>query len=215
MSLPSRARVVLLGAALVVLLGMLGVEASCPGFGVRALIVCHGIYALRLALPLFEQLIARSQPYFAVPSMLLTIALLLGAVDLVYDAIAKLLIMIITLLALPFGPLLYIVLYTNLNRDTVRIALASGTSLWVMAGLLVLLSNPGVLRNRGQIMSFLLGFVLFSLVSILHGWLPTLLIEILDAIAGIVVALVGGIVAIRQGVALIRPLRELARARWP
>jgi hypothetical protein len=215
-------RVLLLGGVLLLVVLFIVERAAGPSecLALPALAVYAGVHALRLAQPAVERFFARTQPYFAPFALLVSIGLLILGITIAFSAFGKLLMMLATLLAVPFGTIVYIAEWAHFPRGEARPVLALSLTLVLVSGALVVVSDPRVVRNVRLVIAFLIALLLVALVTVAHGWFPLVIVSITDAVAAIIVAIVGAVAALRVAVSQFRPLRGLVeklrvRARSP
>lgn len=204
-------RLLLVGGVAGLVLSAIIERAAAPSscLAIPALAIYGAAFAVRLAQPAIERFFARRQPYVAPFALLACIGLVVAGVFAALAAFAKLMLMLMNLLAVPFGTAVYLVLWGDFPRGDARAVLASALALLVVSGALVVLADLRVVRNVRLVVAYLFALLLVAFVSLAHGFVPAILASITDAIAAIVVAIVGAVAALRVGVSQIRPIRGL------
>ncbi len=172
------------------------------GFGVEALqyvdvYLLFTMAIMSLGLILGERIHAKVQ---GVITLIVAIIIIIVAIIKIFIILAKLLIMVGLLLAIPFGTLAYLIIYGDFDTSAAYAVMALLFVLKVVFGALLLLAHQDFLKNIGLIVYTLLAFVGMIVVSFLYAIVPGFLVSITDAIAGIVLAIIGIILAIWMGI---------------
>ena len=192
-------------------------QGSRPsGFGISSLALLDSIVLLTVllmgaALIIPARLQGRVQGIVTLLFSLLLIGLALRQILL---ALASLILMIALLLSVPFGTIIYLIIYGSFNRAGADVALSLIMLLkFGFSGSLVL-AQQRVLQSKGLILLVATSFLSTLIVSFLLGLVPGFLVSITDAIAAIVVGiiaiiwaiilLVGAIIAILKAIRLDR-----------
>ncbi|HXJ93709.1 MAG TPA: hypothetical protein VMT20_12725 [Terriglobia bacterium] len=121
----------------------------------------------------------------------LLVSLLIGILSfvLILAAIAALVEMVTLLVAVPFGTIVYLILFGGFNRSGAAIALSLIMMLkLVFAGCLVL-AHQRFLENKGLVLLILTSLLATLIIGFLQGMVPGFLVSITDAIAAIVVGI--------------------------
>lgn len=150
-------------------------------------------------------------------------AVLLGLVVLI-ETLAKLVLMVALLLAIPFGTLIYLAKYGDFPVQEAGVVVSSVMLLKVVCAVLVILAHPLFLMNLGLVLQIATTLVAMVVISFLHGFVPGILVSITDAIAGLVNVVLGIVWALVIGlgaipnvlgalVALGKDARQLLRGR--
>lgn len=153
-----------------------------------------------------------------------SIILIIVALVLLVLAIAAVITMVTLLLAFPFGTIAYLIIWGYFPRGDAAVILSLLMFLkLVFAGMLVA-AQQRFIQNKGLVALVLTSLVCNLVVAFLHGLVPGFLVSILDAIGGIVFAvvaiiwaivlLVGSIPAIVKSIRVSRPtsLKPLRKA---
>jgi hypothetical protein len=153
-----------------------------------------GLYVLSLLVPKGIQ--GRVQ---GVVTLVGSIVLILVALLLLIIAFVELMVMVTLFLAVPFGTLAYLALwgFFPVGDAAALLGLLLFLKL-VFAGLLVL-AQPRFLQNKGLVLLILTTLVCTVVLAFLHGFVPVILVSIVDDLG----ALVFAIVAIVWGLVLL------------
>ena len=179
--------------------------ASLPeelsGFGVESLQFVDGfllftIALMTLALVVPEAIQAKIQ---GVITLIFAIILIIVALIKIFVVIAKLITMVAMLLSFPFGTLAYLIIFGSFPRSGALAVLSLLFILKVIFGVLLLLAHQGFLKDWRVIIFVLLAFIGNFIVAFLYGIVPGFLVSITDAIAAIVLLIVGIVAAILLG----------------
>lgn len=201
------------------LLDVLGAQAAAPGIGITAMALVDIPMAFTLTLiglgfVLSHALIGRTQ---GCATMVLALVILLAALVAIFAALGLLLLML-ALVASFFGLPVYLAAWGDFDRTGAAAILGFLLSSKLVIGLAMLLSNPRYLQNRGLVLLWLTTLLANVIVALLHGLVPHPAVSILDAVAAIIVAILGLIwavlFAIGAIVAILRAL-QLGRPRLP
>ena len=189
-----------------------------PGYGVPYLVVLDTIFAFTLAsmasgLIIPQSVQAQGQGYV---TCLVALATLFGGIVMIFTALAALITMIALLLAIPFGTIIYLIVYGSFDTSTANAILAFVMGLKILSIICILLAHQGFIQRIGLLLLVLSSLVVNIIVTFLLGFPPGFLVSIADAIAGIVVALCGVIwsipLLIAAIIAMIKVLGLLRRA---
>ena len=137
------------------------------------------------------------------------IVLLLALVSLL-AAVVKLVIMITMLLALPFGTILYMILFADFDTTKAAIIVSASFYLKCVCGVCLIIAHEQFLKNVG--FWLLLGTTIVAgiITSFLHNFPPGFIVSITDAVAAIInailamiwciILLIGGIIAVIKSI---------------
>jgi hypothetical protein len=187
-----------LDAAQIVELNRLASGGKPPGFGVRGLaavdgILLYSIVLMALSLLVGEYIHARAQGILTLVAMILLLLALLAWGIMVFVA---LMIMLSLLMAAPFGTIVYMAIYGFFPRGQASAMLGLIMTLKVGFAVSIVLAHQRFLQNLGLVLLILTSLIVSVIVSFLHGLVPGPLVSITDAIAAIIVTIVGAIWAI-------------------
>jgi len=129
-------------------------------------------------------------------TLIVSLGVLLTASVKIFTAIAALTLMVTLLLAIPFGTIIYLIVYGSFDRGLTSVMLSAiMTFKFLFAGCLVF-AHQGFLQMKGLVLIVVTSLVAGVVVSFLHGLVPTILVSITDAIAAIVVAILAALWAL-------------------
>lgn len=174
------------------------------GFGVRSLQYVDGLLLFTLALmtlALFLPRVFSRYEYFhakaqGILTLVFGILLILAAIVFALAVLAKLITMVLLLLSFPFGTLAYLIIYGSFPRGAMNAVLGLIFVLKVVFGVLMLLAHQDFLKNIGLVVYVLGALVANLIVTYLYGIVPGVLVSITDAIAALVVVILGVILAL-------------------
>lgn len=129
-------------------------------------------------------------------TLVFSIVILLVALSLIFAALALVLLMVALLLSIPFGTIVYLILFGSF--DVVRgLAILSFMMLLKLgsAGSLVV-AQQRFLQNWGLVLIILTSLVANIIISFLYSFVPRFLVSITDGIAAIIVAILAIIWAV-------------------
>ncbi len=169
-----------------------------PGMGIPYLALVDGLLLLTLGLMGASLLIPERVhgQVQGVISLVGAVVALLAGIAMLMAAIGLLLLMVSLFTAVPFGTIAYLAIWGFFNRGGASATLGLLMTLKVAAGICLVLAQPRFLQNKGLVLLFLTSLLAGALVSILHGWVPIILVSITDAIGAIIVAILGLIWAV-------------------
>lgn len=169
-----------------------------PGMGIPYLALVDGLFLLTLGLMGASLLIPERVhgQVQGVVSLVGAIVALLAGIAMLLAAIGLLLLMVSLLTAVPFGTIAYLAVWGCFNRGGAGATLGLLMTLKVSAGISLALAHPRFLQNKGLVLLYLTSLLATALVSLLHGWVPLILVSITDALSAIVVAILGLIWAV-------------------
>lgn len=178
---------------------LLGVGGEkTPGFGVPYLVyidtlVCFTVLLMTLPLVVPHKVHAQ---YQGVASLIVGIIVLIKAFALIFVALAKMVVMVALLLAIPFGTIIYLAKWGDFSRGAAAATMGVLMGLKYMMVIAILIAHQLFLTNFGLVLLIATSFIAMLVVSFLHGFVPGIVVSITDAVAGIVVAIIAVIWAI-------------------
>ncbi len=190
-----------------------------PGYGVPYLALLDGVFAFTLlsmasGLIIPQKVQAQAQGYV---TCLFSLMILFAAIGLIFLTIAAVLTMIVLLLAVPFGTIIYLIVYGSFDRSATSAVLVVVMAFKIAAIICIPLAHQGFLQRIGLVLLALSSLIGSIVVSFLHNLPPGILVSITDAIAGIIVALCGLIwsipLLIAAIISMIKVLGLIFRAR--
>ncbi|MBM7116790.1 hypothetical protein [Archangium primigenium] len=164
-----------------------------PGVGIPSLALVDGLLLFSLGLMgasllLSERLHGQVQ---GAVSLLVAVLALLAGIVLALVLFALLMTMVSLLLSAPFGTIAYLALWGFFNRSGAAATLGLLLLLKLAAALCLVIAQPRFLQNKGLVLLFLTSLLAQALVGFLHGWVPSILVSIADAVGGLVVLVLG------------------------
>lgn len=173
--------------------------ADAPGLGIPYLALVDGILAYTLGLMVLSLVVpphlqAKLQ---GIVSVILAFFFVLGAIILIFVALAKLLLMVGLFFAFPFGTAAYFAIgWGSFPRGGAAAILSLLMLLKIGASICLPIAHQLFLKNKGLILLILTSLVAGIIVSFLHGIVPGPLVSITDALAAIIVGILALIWAI-------------------
>lgn len=173
-------------------------QSRPPGVGIPFLAFIDGLILFTTGLMgaqflIGERVQGRIQ---GVASFIVALLTLLGSVVLIFITVAKLLLMIGLFLAIPFGTLVYLVIWGSFNTSAASATLGVLLTLKLAFAICLVLAHQLFLQNKGLVLIFLTSLLANFVVSFLHALVPSVLVSITDSIAGIVVLILAAIWAV-------------------
>ena len=161
-----------------------------PGLGIPSMAWLDGLLLFTVAL-MGAALLIPERAHGRLQGLLTLIAsiiVLIGSLMLLFEALAKLLLMVSLFLAVPFGTLTYMAIYGFFPGGAAAAALS-----FLMLCKLVFLAalffaHPRFLQNKGLMLLVVTSLLANFIVSLLHGLVPGFLVNITDTVGAIVVA---------------------------
>ncbi len=187
-----------------------------PGLGIPSLALVDGLLLLVLGLMGASLLIPERVhgQVQGVVSLVGAIVALLAGIAMLVGAIGLLLLMVSLFTAVPFGTIAYLAIWGFFNRGGASATLGLLMAFKVASGVCLVLAQPRFLQNKGLVLLFLTSLLAGALLSILHGWVPIILVSITDAVGAIIVAILGLVWAVVLFIgALVSILRVLKLKR--
>lgn len=169
-----------------------------PGKGIFSLSLVDGLllYVTLLfgsALLIPEKFSGRAQ---GIITFLISLSTLLGAIALIFLVIALLVVMISLLFAVPFGTIIYFIVYGDFQRGDAQVALGVLTGLKTAYAVCMAAAHQRFIQNKGLVLLFITSYICHVIISFLHSFVPGFLVSITDGVAAIVVAIIAIIWAI-------------------
>jgi hypothetical protein len=169
---------------------------STPDLALIDVILLFTVALMGCALLIPARLLGRVQ---GIATLIFSIVLIGTALRQIFVALASLILMLSLLLAIPFGSIIYLIVYGSFNRGGADIVLALLLLLKFGIAICLFLAQQRNLENIGLIILVLTSLVGNILVSFLLGFVPGVLVSITDAIGAIVL----GIIAVVWAVLLL------------
>jgi hypothetical protein len=182
------------------------------GLGIPGLVVLDGLLLFTVLLMGLGYLVPASilGRVQGVITLIVAILAILAAIVKILEAAAKLLIMVTLLLSIPFGTLVYLIVYGSFPKGEALAVLSLLFLLKLLVGGALVATHQRFLENKGLVLLLLTTLLVNVVISFLFGLLPGILASIVDAIAAILAGIVtviwaiilaiGGIVAIMMAI---------------
>jgi hypothetical protein len=152
------------------------------------------LYVLSLLLP--QQVQGRLQ---GIATLIASIVLILLSLALLVVAFVELMVMVTLFAAVPFGTLAYLALWGFFPVGDTAAVLSLLLLLKLVFGALLVLAQPRFLQNKGLVALVATTLVCTVVLAFLHGFVPVILVSIVDDIG----ALIFAIIAIVWGIVLL------------
>jgi hypothetical protein len=172
-----------------------------PGRGISylalvdvVLLYTTGLFALSLLVP--RRLQGRVQ---GVATLIGSIILILVSLVMLIIAFVELMIMVSLFLAFPFGTIAYLIIWGFFPVGDAAVLLALLMFLKLLFGGLLVAAQPRFLQNKGLVLMVLTSLLCNVILAFLHGFVPVILVSIVDDVGAIIFA----IVAIIWGIVLL------------
>jgi hypothetical protein len=123
-------------------------------------------------------------------TLVFAILLTIGAVGLAIVAVTELILMVSLLFAPPFGTIAYLILWGSFPRGEASVLLSLLMFLKLVFAGSLLLAQPRFLQNKGLVALIVTSLVCTIVLAFLHGFVPVILVSIVDNVAAIVFAIV-------------------------
>lgn len=124
-------------------------------------------------------------------TLVVSLVIAILSVILILAAVAAVVEMLTLLVAVPFGTIVYLILFGTFNRSGAAIALSLIMTLKLAFAALLVLAHQRFLENKGLVLLILTSLASTVAISFLQGLVPGFLVSVTDAIAAIVVGIFG------------------------
>jgi hypothetical protein len=181
---------------------------AVPDLALLDSIVLFTVILMGVALLITDSLQGKVQ---GIVTLIFSLILLGIAIAQIFIAIGSLILMIALLLSIPFGTIIYLIIYGSFNRAGADIALSLIMLLKFGFAVSLFLAQQRYLQSIGLVLLVLTSLVDNVIVSFLIGLVPLILVSITDAIAAIVVSIIAVIWAIVLLVGAIISIIKLLR----
>jgi len=185
--------------------------AAAPGMGIPTLavfdaLVLFTVVLMCLALFVPERIHGRVQ---GIVTLVVSVLMILACIGGLFMTLARVFLMIGLLIAPVFGTLAYLAMYAHFDTNTARVILAFIMTLKLAVAVLLVLSHPRFLENKGLVLIMLSSILAGIIVGFCHGFFPGFLVSITDGVAALfvlVIALVWSLVF------LVGSIRSMVKA---
>lgn len=187
-------------AAFIVLFLALLIELSTgifnfevPGLGISSIALIDSMLVFVIAMMLLNILVSPALvgKISGISTLIFSLFILITSIMLLMYSLTELTAMLALLLAVPFGTAAYFSIFADFARVEAASVLSVLILLKVVFAILLIMSNPRFLENRGLVFLIFTALLVNILVTFLQGFPPDFLVSITDALAAIIVALIG------------------------
>jgi hypothetical protein len=161
-----------------------------PGMGIPYLALLDGIALftaalMGLGLVVPPAMVGRVQ---GCATLIFTVIIIITAIVMIIAAIALIMVMVALLLSIPFGTIVYMIIYGFFDRSGASAVLALLMVLKLGFAASLVAAQQRFLQNTGLVLIIITSLIGNVIISFLHGLVPKFLVSITDGIAAIVVA---------------------------
>ena len=169
-----------------------------PGYGIASLMYVDALVLftyIMMALPMAisPNVVAKLQGLVTIIVALITIVL---ALLFILEVLVRLMLMLLLLLAIPFGTIIYMIVYADFDTTKAAAIMAALMSLKIAGAICLPIAHEMFLKNFGAILLIGTSFITMIILSFLHNFIPFFLVSITDCIAALIIALIAIIWAI-------------------
>ncbi len=191
-----------------------GQTKAPPGLGIPYMALVDGIVLFTAALIGSSLVVSKSAQarVQGCATTIFSLIIIISALVMIFTAIALVILMVALLISVPFGTIIYLIIYGFFNTGSASAILSLLMMLKIGFLVCLLAANQRFLQNKGLILILLTSLLANVIVSILHGLVPGFLVSITDAIAAIIVAILAVIWAI---ILLIGSIGSITKALKP
>lgn len=190
-------------------------ESRPPGIAIPYMALVDGIalftvVLIGLSLVIPARIQGRVQ---GVLTLIFSILIIIAAIGMILAAIALLITMVAMLLAIPFGTIVYLILFGSFDTSSALAILSLLMFLKFGFVVCLLLAQQRFVTNVGLVLIVVTALAATIAVGFLHSLVPGFLVSITDAIGGIVVGVCAAIWAIVLLVGSIGSVIKAARLK--
>lgn len=188
---------------------------SVPDLALLDSIVLFSVLLVGAALVVPERLQGKAQGIATLLFSLLLPGFTLCQILIAFNA---LMLMVALFLSIPFGTIIYLIIYGSFNRAGADIALSISMLLKLGFAISLLAAQQRFLQSKGLVLVTLTSLLGTVIVTLLLGIVPSILVSITDAIAAIIVGvpgiiwglflLIGAIVSLIKSIRLNAPSKR-------
>jgi hypothetical protein len=139
-------------------------------------------------------------------TLVFSLLLVLGCIGVAIADFVLLMLMVGLLMAVPFGTIVYLAVWSNFDTGNARIVLSLLMTLKIIFAVCLVGAHQRFLQNKGLVLIIITSLVANLIIAFLQGLVPSPLVSITDDIAAIIVCilaivwavvyLIGGIVSV-------------------
>jgi VanZ family protein len=169
------------------------IDFDIPGLGIPSIALIDCLLVFVIGMMLLNILVSPALigKISGISTLIFSLLILFASIMLLVYSFTELFAMLALLLAVPFGTAAYLSLYASFARGEAAMILSLLILLKLVFSILLVLSNPRFLENKGLVLLIFTVLLVNILVGFLHGFPPGFLASITDALAAIIVALIG------------------------
>jgi len=173
-------------------------NSAPPGLAIRYLAFLDGLLVftmvlMTLSMLLPERIHGRIQ---GIITLIVSLLVGIGSVVAIIAAVILFFTMFGLFVAVPFGTIAYLAVWGFFDKGSAAAVLGILLFLKLAFGILLILAHQRFLQNKGLVLMILTSLLANVIISLLHGFVPGILVSITDAIAAIVVGILALIWAI-------------------
>lgn len=171
--------------------GMINIDV--PGLGIPSIALIDILLVFVIGMMLLNILVSPALigKISGISTLIFSLLILIASIILLMYSLTELVAMIALLLAVPFGTAAYFAIFAPFAREGAALTLSLLMLLKLSFSILLVLSNPRFLENKGLVFLIFTMLLANVLVGFLHGFPPGFLASITDALAAIIVAIIG------------------------
>ncbi|MGE5721641.1 MAG: hypothetical protein ACM3YM_04195 [Sphingomonadales bacterium] len=192
-------------------------EPATPGIAINYLAIIDGLLIYNCCWMVLQIIVPRGISGRAQGpiTLILSLLALLATIGLVIAAFVLLMLMVSLLLAVPFGTIAYFAAWGTFAVTAAAATLSLAMVLKLLFCLFLVLAEQRFLQNKGLLVLIALSLGLTFVVGFIQAFLPSFLVSIGDALAALVIGIVGAIwlllLVITSLVATVKALLSLRR----
>ena len=180
-----------------------------PGMGVPTLGMMDGLFLYVVLIAGLDLQLVRKEALarvYGIVTLIVAILVILGGIALIFVALAKLILMVTLLMAVPFGTAIYFGTWGDFDTDGAAAVLSVSMLLKLIFSVCLPVASPRFVRNIWLVLVTLTSFLGNMVISFLHGFVPGVLVSITDDVGAIVVAILAVIWALIFAIFAIRSI---------
>ena len=177
---------------------LLNLGARPPGYGIATMAFIDSILLLTIGLMVLSLVIGRNLEgqLQGVITLIFSIVVIIGGIIAIFAAFQLVILMISLLLSIPFGTAAYLAVWGDFDRGGASVILSLIMLLKIAFVICLVLAQQRFLQSKGLVLMIAVSLVANVIVAFLQGLPPGFLVSITDAIAAIVMGIIGVIFAV-------------------
>lgn len=167
-------------------------SAKVSGMSLPSLAFVDGIFLFMMAFMAAGLLVPQSITgrLQGIITLIFSVVLLAAAAANIIGALAKVLLMVSLLLSVPFGTIIYLVVYGSFPKGAMLALLGAIMLFKIGAVVALVMGQQRFLQNKALVLLILTSFAASAIVSFLLGFAPGFLTSITDALAAMVASII-------------------------